>query len=275
MKFIWTGHQHPHLDVPHIDQCGHVVLGCYGGNSAAGAKKNEDSAFIFTDENAEWTFTAICDAHNSSESALLLIDFFEQQTEAIIANLEKPISEAFIDLESSILKELLSDEFKEKCKTVQGETAVLMCAQKGTFVWWLSIGDNLIYLLHPQLATMGQYALNQRHFYEWIGEVNSLALPIPAYSRGISELRKGINTIVLLTDGVLEFEDSPYVESQVLYDACHSEKPDILIQKQALQNLLQTVHNGMGRDSATVISFSVNVGDYRGAIPSNQSEIVI
>ena len=157
-----------------------------------------------------------------------------------------------------------------KCKTVQGETAVLMCVQKGTFLWWLSVGDNLIYLLHPQLANMGQYALNQRHFYEWIGQVNSLALPIPAYSRGVSELRKGMNTIVLFTDGVLEFEDSPSMDNHVLYQAFHAVQAEDTNQKQALLEVLEKVHKGLGWDSATVMSFSVDVGDYTGAIPSNQ-----
>ena len=80
MKFSWTGHEHPHLDVPHVYHCGHVAVGCYGGNSTAGAKKNEDAAFVLTAKNSEWTFAAICDAHNSSESALLMMDFFEQHT---------------------------------------------------------------------------------------------------------------------------------------------------------------------------------------------------
>ena len=84
----------------------------------------------------------------------------------------------------------------------------------------------------------------------------------PTYSRGVSELRKGINTIVLLTDGILEFENSPYIDSQKLYKTCY--------QKQSLSEVLQNIHKGQGRDSGTIISFNVDVGNYTGAIPSNQ-----
>jgi len=270
-KLSWTGHQEPNLDIPQIYQCGRVSLGCYGGNSKADAKKNEDAAFILTDKNLDWTFAALFDAHNSSESALLMLDFFEKHSDTIIAHLAKPISKAFIELEKFIVSQLLSDAFLEASAEVQGETAMLLCVQKGNFVWWLSVGDNLIYLLHPELANLGQYVLNQRHFYQWIGQVNSLALPVPTYSRGVSELRKGINTIVLLTDGVLEFENSPYTESELLYELCYpSETFDIAKQETILKTLLQHVHDDMGRDSATVISFNVDVGDYIGAIPSNQ-----
>ncbi len=59
---------------------------------------------------------------------------------------------------------------------------------------------------YEELHKLGQYALNQRHFYEWIGNVNTFDLPVPCYSSGIRELRTGKNRIVMVTDGVLEWE---------------------------------------------------------------------
>lgn len=56
-----------------------------------------------------------------------------------------------------------------------------------------------MYLLHPEYAKMGQHALNQRSFYEWIGEVNTFTKPVPCYSSGIKRFRKGINSIYGIT----------------------------------------------------------------------------
>ena len=35
-----------------------------------------------------------------------------------------------------------------------------------------------MYVFHDELHKLGQYALNQRHFYEWIGNVNTFDLPV-------------------------------------------------------------------------------------------------
>ncbi|MEM9807445.1 MAG: PP2C family serine/threonine-protein phosphatase [Cyanobacteria bacterium P01_D01_bin.56] len=261
----WEGKNEPCLDKPRITQVGHVILGCYGGNSTAGAKKNEDAAFILAAQNQSWTFTSICDAHCSSESASLIVELLHKNTEAITHCLSQPVGTAFVKLEQFILGKLLTPSFQQACHNVKGETAVLLCAQKDTFLWWLSIGDNLIYLFHPEFARLGQFALNQRHFSEWIGYANSLALDVPCYTRGVTELRKGINNIMLLTDGVLEFEGSPFMSSTYLYELYqyHSNRHN-----QVVKEILQTVHDYQGRDSATIISFSVDVRAYTGVVPS-------
>ena len=50
-KHRWLGSQLPHLDRPAIVVCGNVVIGCYGGNTSAGAHKNEDAALVWCAQN--------------------------------------------------------------------------------------------------------------------------------------------------------------------------------------------------------------------------------
>ncbi|MEK4512079.1 hypothetical protein [Paenibacillus sp. FSL K6-2524] len=62
----------------------------------------------------------------------------------------------------------------------------------------------MAYLFHPDLAKFNQYGLNQRQFFEWVGQVNTFDLSVPCYTSGRRQLRYGSNYIVLATDGVLE-----------------------------------------------------------------------
>lgn len=74
----------------------------------------------------------------------------------------------------------------------------------------MNVGDCVLYLFHPDYAKFDQYAVNQRSFFEWIGEVNSFSEPVPCYTTGIKRLRQGRNLILALTDGVLEFGNRPF-----------------------------------------------------------------
>ena len=134
-----------------------------------------------------------------------------------------------------------------------GETALLVCAQKGGFVWWLSVGDCVLYLLHPDLMKLGQYALNQRQFFEWVGRVNTFAFPAPAYTTGVRELRRGLNHLMLVTDGLLEFGARPFEEARALADIVLNHDA-----KEAVETLLAHVHEGGGRDSVTIIHWRFN-----------------
>jgi hypothetical protein len=69
-----------------------------------------------------------------------------------------------------------NDAFREACRHVVGEASAIFAAQKGRFVFWLSVGDCLGFALHPELGGQGQFAMNQRHFYEWIGKSNVFEL---------------------------------------------------------------------------------------------------
>ncbi len=265
----WEGKVAPHLEQPHVDHVGRVTLGCCGGNRAAGARKNEDAALIWASAHGEWTFAALCDAHGSSQSAELVLNLLDGAQKQIVGSLSLPVGEAFAALEDVVLRCLRSPAARQQLAAIQGETALLLCAQRGRFVWWLSVGDNLIYLLHPELASLGQYALNQRHFFEWTGQVDSLALAVSCYTRGVSELRRGQNQIVMLTDGVLEFGERFYEEPRNLYEKfCSPISSDRPSSQRIHRDILGNVQQGMGRDSATIISFVVDNGDYQGSQPS-------
>ena len=138
------------------------------------------------------------------------------------------------------------------CKCINGETACLIVVQKEQYLWWMSIGDNLVYLLHPELAELNQFALNQRQFYEWIGKVNTFELDIPCYATGTRLLREGQNYIYLITDGVLECGDRPFENANLLYKTL-TEESDI---SENILKVFKEVHKQKGRDSATVIGWS-------------------
>ena len=53
---------------------------------------------------------------------------------------------------------------RKSAKELKGETACLLCVRKENYIWWLSIGDCLVYVFHEELHKLGQYALNHRHF---------------------------------------------------------------------------------------------------------------
>lgn len=91
----WIGSDEPHLDDPFVCSAGRVHLGVYGGNTNAGADKNEDGALAWSDDNAEWEFAMIIDGHNSSENVRLLVDAVEAHQSEIEAILCQPVSQMF------------------------------------------------------------------------------------------------------------------------------------------------------------------------------------
>ncbi|PFK31245.1 protein phosphatase [Bacillus cereus] len=249
-----------------VKQYGDIALGKYGGNISAGAKKNEDGALIWS--NKDWEFAMILDGHNSAESVALVIHTIQNNYEKIKVLLEEPIETAFRSLEQYLLNLFQSHSFKQSCQQVQGETACLICVRKENYIWWFSIGDALVYVLHEELHKLGQYALNQRHFYEWIGQVNTFSLPVPCYSSGIRELRTGKNRIVMVTDGVLECGERRYENSHHLYEDMYENNLELTT---CVQNVLKHVHHQLGRDSATIISLDYDNRVY-ATYPSNQLE---
>lgn len=193
-QYSWVGSREMCLDEVSVKQYGDIVLGKYGGNISAGAKKNEDGALVLS--NGDWEFAVILDGHNSTESVELVVNTIQKEYENIEVIMKESIETVFRSVENYILTIFQSRSFKEKCERVKGETACLICVRKENYIWWLSIGDCLVYVFHDELHKLGQYTLNQRHFYEWIGNVNTFDLPVPCYSSGIRELRTGKNRIV-------------------------------------------------------------------------------
>ncbi|WP_413303391.1 protein phosphatase 2C domain-containing protein [Bacillus sp. 1P10SD] len=265
-RMHWIGQEDPCINQIKIETCDHLVLGRYGGNQRAGASKNEDGALVMT--GLDWEFAMVLDGHNSAESVELVIHTILQESEKLGSILGEPLETVFVSLEKHVLTIFQSEHFLEACKQVQGETACLLCVRKEKYLWWFSVGDCVIYLLHEELHKLGQYALNQRQFYEWIGQVNTFEQPVPCYSSGIRELRKGINRLVMVTDGVLECGNRYYETPYHIYRESYGQ-PSLPSAEHSVKHLLEHVHDHLGRDSATIICWDYQ-NDFPTTYPSNQ-----
>lgn len=148
----------------------------------------------------------------------------------------------------------LSQEFLSACQNVKGETACLIVVRKDKYVWWFSVGDCLLYLFHPELSALGQYQLNQRQFYEWIGQVNTFEQEVPCYSVGIKELRQGENHLFLTTDGLIECPNEPYSNPTNIYNSIFN-----LQDGESIQSMLKNIQDNNVRDSTTIVSWKINI----------------
>lgn len=255
-SFSWVGSEDDFVDRPSVLQLKHIVVGRYGGNSDAGQSKNEDGCLVWFSREENWELAVVLDAHYSAESAEAVLELFGQEETAIRRILGLPASdEAFIGLERKILNMFQSDEFLAACRKVKGETACLIAARKGAYVWWLSMGDCLLYLFHPELVRMGQYQLNQRQFYEWIGQVNTFAQELPCYTVGRRELRKGENRLFLTTDGLVECPGAPYSDPAQINQTFYGGVPAA----DAVHSMMETIRQHGVRDSATIITWAIKV----------------
>jgi serine/threonine protein phosphatase PrpC len=189
-----------------------------------------------------------------SDSADAVLTLVEDIKGDLLKAFDLPIERTFASLQASIVQAFKSEDFLSKCQYLHGETACLICAQKGKYLWWFSVGDCVVYLLNSELVQLGQYALNQRQFFEWIGRVNTFSSPVPSFTVGVRDLRGGPNHILMTTDGLLEFGNRPFEDPRILEEVVSSASSC----KTAVQELLERVVEGEGRDSATVISWRYN-----------------
>jgi serine/threonine protein phosphatase PrpC len=264
-NFSWIGSQEHFVDNPHIYQLNHIVVGCYGGNSKAGQYKNEDGCLVWFNEKEDWEFVIILDAHNTAESAEVIINLFNNEQSHIKHLLSPALNQhTFKRLEDKVLNMFHSEEFLSICRNVSGETACLIVVRKNKYLWWFSVGDCVLYLFHPELAALGQYQLNQRQFYEWIGQVNTFEQSVPCYSRGIKELRKGDNQLFLTTDGIIECPNEPYSNPITIYHSLHN-SDDV----ESVSSMLMNIQENGVRDSTTIVSWKVNILE-EATQPSNK-----
>ena len=250
----WIGSQENFVDTLSVQKLNRITIGRFGGNSTAGQYKNEDGCLIWVDDHADWEFAMLLDAHNTAESAELVIEHVSTLKADIIASFSQPINQAFQTLEGLVLDLFQGEDFLSACRKVTGETACLMVARRDKYVWWFSVGDCLSYLFHPELAALGQFQINQRQFYEWIGQVNTFEQTVPCYSKGIKELRKGSNRIVLTTDGLIECPNEPFSNPEELSKAFSNAED-----KESIRSLLHKIQENNVRDSTTILSWEVNV----------------
>ena len=254
-EFNWIGSQRHFIDCPDVFTLGHMVIGRYGGNSGAGQSKNEDGCFMWVDTMHDWEMAVLLDAHNTAESAALIVSLFEENKRPFSSLLSPSLTkQTFATIEYAVLGLLQSDIFLSACREVTGETACLLVVRKGKYVWWFSVGDCVLYMLHPELAALGQYQVNQRQFYEWIGQVNTFEQEIPCYTVGVKELRKGENQLLLTTDGLLECPNEPYSSPQTIYEAC--KQPTV---EACIQSMFASLIENNVRDSTTIISWRVTI----------------
>lgn len=267
-ELSWVGSIEAFLDKPTVHQIGSIVVGRYGGNSSAGQYKNEDGCLIWVDADENWEFTMIVDAHNTAESAEQMIELFTREKSQIQKLLlSETVLQTFKKIEEKIVCMFQSPDFLSICRKVQGETACLILVRKDKYIWWFSVGDCLLYLFHPDLAALGQYQVNQRQFYEWIGQVNTFEQEVPCYSTGIRELRKGENRLFLTTDGLVECPNEPFADPMRITESFddEGEQHNVLSMLKAIQE------NGV-RDSTTILTWTVDVmkevtmpSDFRGS----------
>ncbi|WIM37343.1 protein phosphatase 2C domain-containing protein [Paenibacillus sp. PK4536] len=249
MSYTWIGSERPFLDTPMITEQQGIHIGWYGGHTEAGANKNEDGLFIMQSEDGSVKLAVLLDAHQTATSAALIVQTLQQDEAKLQAILEHP--DVFDVFEKYTVDLFSSVAFRQACQQVTGETSCLIVLQKESYLWWFSVGDCMAYLLHPNLAHWGQYGLNQRQFYEWIGQVNTFDLEVPCYTIGKRQLRAGHNIIVLMTDGVIDTPDQYFQRPEHLYQALVNDdklKPNI-------QSILDHIHTQRGKDSATIISW--------------------
>jgi len=249
----WLGDHAMHLDQPHVTPYGSMVLGCYGGNISAGADKNEDAAILWHDTVGDWEAGVIVDAHHSAQSAVLILHVLADEEQTIRELLAQPVQVAFTALQNHLINVFSSPAFRAECATIRGEASCMMVVRKAHFVWWFAVGDCVSYVFHPTLARLGEYALNQRRFYEWIGHVNTFDLAVPCWSSGVRQLRPGRNVLVMITDGLLECGTRPFENPATLYYTFTWAAPTLT---ESINIALRRVHQEQGRDSATIIAWT-------------------
>jgi hypothetical protein len=254
-SFRWVGGELPLLDTPTILRSGRVVVGRYGGYRGAGAQSNEDGALVWCASDGEWEFAALLDAHFSDQSAKLVIGALEAEREPLTAILALPAPAALPALQQRILGLFTAQEFRARCRQVEGEASCLLFARKGTYLWWLSIGDCVGYLLNEEQARMGQFAVNQRVFYEWVGQHNTFDLPVPSYSSGTLLLRSGSSTLLMATDGLFEWGSHVFANPVELYRLFAGQGSGTEHLEQAARTALERVHTERARDSATLLAW--------------------
>ncbi|MCA1053739.1 protein phosphatase 2C domain-containing protein [Rossellomorea aquimaris] len=260
--FSWTGSKETYVDEAFIKSLDEIVIGLYGGNSAAGQYKNEDGCLVWSSPG-EWEFIMILDGHDTAESVELVIRTFEKERTDLTTIIEKPGKKAFSRLHDFIIETFSSDTFKEEAMNVQGETACLFALRKGKYLWWLSIGDCLLHLFHPELSVMGEYQQNHRSFYEWVGKNSTFNHEVPTYSTGIKELRAGENQIFLTTDGLTECPGTSFHDPKMIMGEFTS-----VSLEGGVRHLIGEIQRNNVRDSTTIITWKVGIeGD--STLPSD------
>ncbi|TYS18639.1 protein phosphatase 2C domain-containing protein [Rossellomorea vietnamensis] len=251
-EYKWVGSEEHFVDQTHLEEIGGVIAGHFGGNSTSGQTKNEDGCLVWVDKKKGWEFALLLDAHNTAQSAELVLKEIHSQKETIYGLLDMGIAGCFEKMNELILTTFKGKAFKEACKTIKGETACLFTIRKDNYLYWFSVGDCLLHLYNPDLAKLGEYQQNQRSFYEWVGQNSTFNKAVPTYSSGIKELRAGVNHILLTTDGLTECQGTDYHLPQKIYSVFEGNT-----NQEGVQKLLESIRDNNVRDSTTILSWRI------------------
>lgn len=263
MEFSWIGSKKTYVDEPDFIHINNVLIARYGGNSQAGAHKNEDGCLVWTSQEQDWEFLMVLDAHKTAQSAGLVIRMIEEHKEEIQSTLTLQVKECFTKLDSLILDLFQAPPFLEACRNVQGETACLITVRKGKYIWWFSVGDVMLHLFHPELLAFQQYGLTERNFYEWVGQVNTFELDVPCYSTGRRELRQGTTHLFLTTDGLTECPNAPFEHPYAIYNTFEG-----ITNAEGAMKLIDVIRENGIRDSTTIISYHITIEE-KATMPSD------
>ena len=263
--FGWVGSEYSFVDEPDVQNFKNLSIGRFGGNSEAGQYKNEDGCLLWADNNNQWEFVMLLDAHNTAESAELVVKRVKESEIEIKKMLNDETDGAYFKkLEHYFASLFVEENFLESCRKVQGETACLIAVRKEKYVWWFSVGDCLLYLFHPELMNFGQFQLNQRQFFEWIGQVNTFDQLVPCYSSGTRELRQGENHLFVTTDGLVECPGLPFADPTAIVKSFKGSS-----NHQGVEKLLKSIQQKGVRDSTTIVSWKIQIEE-KAALASNQ-----
>ncbi|MBO9600722.1 MAG: protein phosphatase 2C domain-containing protein [Cohnella sp.] len=234
---------------------GPMCIGKYGGNIRAGAHKNEDGLLVAHSPDGNWEFAVIADAHASSESEEFVLGSLVDRLPDIETVLNGNPAEAFDRLRIMLDERFRDPAFLERSKQIRGECSCLIVARKGRYVWWHSIGDCMLYLLHPDLMAFDQTMLNQRNFYEWIGRDNTYDDEVACYSTGTRRLRSGTSLIVMATDGFV----APGIGYERTFSEWMKESTSEFSLERLTSEFLQRLHERETVDSTTLIAWAATI----------------
>ncbi|MCA0969307.1 protein phosphatase 2C domain-containing protein [Halobacillus litoralis] len=215
----WLGEDAPFIDRVFVESpANRVTIGRFGGDSNEGQTKNEDGCLVWWDQDKDWEFAVLLDAHDTAQSAQLVLNYIKNAEDDLKDLFRMDTGQAFNELEVYVLSMFKSERFRNACETIQGETSCVLVFRKDHYLWWFSVGDCILHLYHDELAEWGEFQQNHRSFYEWIGENSTFNRSIPCYSTGRKELRQGQNIICLTTDGLLESKQLSYQNPVLIFD---------------------------------------------------------
>ncbi|MEH7458333.1 protein phosphatase 2C domain-containing protein [Bacillus sp. JJ1127] len=257
--FKWISHEKMYLDQIHVEKCGPLSVGVYGGNQESDAYERGDAVLAWWDPQLEFEFVMIFDAHHKTKNIHYIIEAISERKEKLQELFSYPIHLAFHHTHMYLLALFTDELFIEKCGQENGELACLICLRKGEFLYWLSVGDCFAYLFHPERGKNGKGRLNQRKYYECIGRRNVFAANTPCFTSGVRGLERGMNHIVMATDGILECDKQTFENDQSLFDALHD--GEFLQIEPVLANVLEW----KGRDCATIIGWSIDTENRKRA----------